>query len=121
MSSNAHNGYAQRAGHWVGHVCQKLVRGEKQLAAWLVETGMPAGVAEASIWTIRLIVLGTALYFFLIAAVLVAALVALASMLSHADVPPNHYQYEWRDGPLGHGMYNRDGIRIDPYDPNEEP
>lgn len=37
-----------------------------------------------------------------------------SELLKEEDDPP-----QWRQGLLGFGLYDKHGIRIDPYDPNE--
>lgn len=114
-SSRAENVGKRLGGMWLG-----LVRREKHVASWLVEQGLSNSAAQAAIWIVRLVFLAAMLYFSVMLAVLVAAFLIVAIAISHTDLSVDEDQPEWRDGLLGFGLYNRDGFRIDPHDPNEE-
>ena len=120
MSSNAHNGYAQRAAHWVGHVWQKLLRGEKQLAARLVQNGVPVGVSRFAIWVIRFAALAAILSVSFVFVLLIATLALIARALANADPSIDRDQPEWRNGVSGFGLYNQEGYRIDPHNFDNE-
>ncbi|KAK67310.1 PF12553 family protein [Bordetella bronchiseptica MO211] len=70
------------------------------------------------LWTFKLTVIGALLYFAFWPALLLAFLVAAA----HGDwaAEPELPEPEWREGPVGFGLYTYDGHRIDPHDFKDE-
>ena len=121
MDSLSENSKASRAGTWLGHAWLRILRQEKQLAAWLAKKGVPASLANALPWTIKLVLVVAALYFALLAALIVAAFLIVAYLVSHAELSRTQQdKHEWRYGIHGFGLYDGRGFRIDPYDPNDE-
>lgn len=114
-SSRAENVGRRLGRMWLGFVCR-----EKHVVSWLVGQGLSTSTAQATIWIGRLVFLAAVFYFSIMLAVLVAALLIVAMAVSQADLSVDEDQPEWRDGLLGFGLYNRDGFRIDPHDPNDE-
>jgi len=95
------------------------VRGERRVSNWLASKGMPAGVAAALPWVVKLAVLGVLLYAaFWLALLLVFAIVA-AWAARNADLDYDSDQTEWRMGPAGYGLYRED-VRVDIGDPCED-
>jgi Protein of unknown function (DUF3742) len=114
---------AEAAGRWLGAVFRRLSRQEGRLREWLHTRGMSQASAAAAIWLVRLTLAALVAYFSLL---LAFALVVFAGALllihpTGSSRAPNtriHEELEWRDGLLGFGAYNKDGVRVDPYDPN---
>jgi hypothetical protein len=111
---------AENVGKRLGRMWLRLVRREKHVVSWLVGQGLSTSMAQATIWVVRLVFLAAVFYVSVMLAVLVAAFLIVAMAVSHADLSVDEDRAEWRDGLLGFGLYNRDGFRIDPHDPNEE-
>ncbi|WP_372156716.1 DUF3742 family protein [Xanthomonas campestris pv. fici] len=112
---------SRRAGRAVGRAWRWLTFRNKQFTERLVAAGAPAGLAKGVGALVLLLVIDVLLYaaFWLAAAVLILALgfwlaANAADALEEEDEPP-----QWRNGLLGFGLYDKDGVRIDPYDPNE--
>lgn len=95
------------------------MRCENQLAAWLVQVGVPVSTSKFVIWIIRFAVLAAVLSLSFVAALLLAALVLIMRMLANADLSTDRDQTEWRDGLLGFGLYDRKGFRIDPHESDD--
>ena len=120
MNSYAENSKAASAGTWLGHAWLRILRREKQFAAFLAQKGVPTTLARASIWIINLSALALTLYYFLPIGLVVAGLLLVAQGLSLSDISVHDKKKaQWRDGLLGFGLYTHDGFRIDPHDPND--
>ena len=118
MNTTTRSSTAQRLGRWLGHGWRAYLRGERWLSGWLVRQGLPARVAQVLLWAIKLSFLGGLLYYAFWLALLLAFLVAA----THGDwaAEPDLPEPEWREGPVGFGLYTYDGYRIDPHDFRDE-
>ncbi|MDA8520466.1 DUF3742 family protein [Acidovorax sp. NCPPB 4044] len=112
---------SRRAGRATARAWRWLLFRNKQFTERLIAAGAPAGLAKGVSACVLLLVVGVLLYaaFWFAAAVLILALgfgfaANAADALEEEDEPP-----QWRNGLLGFGLYDKDGVRIDPYDPNE--
>lgn len=124
MPTIFHAGRAETAGRWLGTVCRRLARQEGRLREWLVARGMSGESAAAVIWALSLMLAAFIAYFSVLLALVLlglagALLLIAASGGSRAVITPIHEEeLEWRDGLLGFGAYNKDGVRVDPHDPD---
>ncbi|EMV8752083.1 DUF3742 family protein [Escherichia coli] len=118
MSTTTRISTAERFGRAVGRVLRAYVRGERRVSHWLTTKGMPVAGATALVWAVKLAVLGALLYYAFWFALLLVFLVAVA----HGDwgVELDLPEPEWKDGPVGYGLYTYDGYRIDSHDPDDE-
>lgn len=111
--------FAHRLGRAAGRSARWLQRCERQAISWLVAKGLPATVAAALLWIVKLAVLAGLLYVaFWLALLLVFAVVA-AWAARNADWDDDEKQPEWREGYDGYGLYDNSGWRIDLADPDE--
>jgi hypothetical protein len=111
----------ERSGRWVARAWKYLVRQEIRLARWMVSRGVPAGLALGLLWFTNvafIVVVGYALFW--LAVVLVIA-GAVAWAVAHSEPPSKLGDEEWRGGLQGFGLYNRNGDRVIPWDPTEDP
>lgn len=118
MNTTTRINTAQRLGRSLGRGCRAYLRGERRLSAWLVLQGMSGRMAQVLLWTVKLGVLGVLLYFAVWLAALLALVVAAAQGDWGAEQDPP--EPEWREGPVGFGLYTYDGYRIDPHDFEDE-
>jgi hypothetical protein len=109
----------EHAGARLGRVWRALRTREKQLIRWLVVRGCPAAVAYSLIWIIRFAIFGLMLYTSVIVALIVLAALIIGNLVSRASLSNRYEEPEWRYGLLGFGLYERDGTRVDPHDPND--
>lgn len=109
---------AERAGAWLGRSWRALARQERRAGDGLIRAGMPVGAVSVLVWGVRLSVLAVALCFFLIALTVCVIVFVVAHVQSTSERANPLEEYERRNGPEGFGVYNREGIRIDPYDPD---
>jgi hypothetical protein len=79
---------------------------------------MPVGAVRVLVWSVRLSVVALALYFLLITVAVCVILIVMARIQLASDRVGRIEEYEHRMGPEGFGLYDRAGIRIDPYDPD---
>ncbi|MFV0664077.1 DUF3742 family protein [Denitromonas sp.] len=116
MTTNTYNGrWSHRLGQGAGRAWRGYLRREQYVAGWLVMRGVPAGVATAVLWIIKLAVLGALLYFAFWLALLLAFAVTAAWLVQHDDPDQEEPQPEWREGPNGFGLYDKSDWRIDPH------
>jgi hypothetical protein len=121
MKTFTHGTVAESIGRTLGHAWMAYKRREGRVLRWMVGNGLSAGSANVALWTVKLLVLGVLLYVaFWAVLLLMLAVVAVWSVRffnwNEEEQPP-----EWRDGLLGFGLYDKDGFRIDPHDPDEQP
>jgi hypothetical protein len=112
---------SERLGRWLARTLKSLLRQEVRFTRWLVAQGMPPWLAAGLLWLLKIalvVVVGFALFW--LALILAVAFVAVR-ILAHADLDPEPSADEWRHGAQGYGLYNRNGDRIIPYDPTEDP
>lgn len=106
MSTKTHRSNAERTGYWLGGMWRAYARRERQVVAWLVARGLPAGGATAFLWVVKLGVLALLFYVaFWLALLLVFAVVA-AWVARNADPDEDETATtEWRYGHSGWGLY----------------
>lgn len=117
---NANHSAAECVGRWFGRAWRALSRAEKRYAEWLIRRGVSHRVAFAAIWMVRLVLLTVAAYISLVIALLVAVAIVLAKGLARGDQSADEDQSEWRYGPMGWGLYDRDGCRLYPFDADDQ-
>ncbi len=77
MSTKTHRSNAERTGYWLGGMWRAYARREREVAAWLIARGLPAGGATAFLWVVKLGVLAILFYVaFWLALLFVFALIA---------------------------------------------
>lgn len=112
MKSATHTSMAERFGQVLGRTYNRLRRQEARTVGWLARKGVPVPVGKASLWTLKLLVLGVLLYAaFWLALLLVFALMG-AWALRFADWEDEKLKPQWRDGVEGYGYYEN-GFRTD--------
>jgi hypothetical protein len=121
-TKNKQTGYSQpeRAGMWFGRACRRLMHRERSLARWLLERGVSVRVASVAIWIAKLAILAGVLYVSAVLAFLVAIALIAAAVTSQSRASNDGDSPQWRNGSLGFGLYDRDGHRIDPHDPDDQ-
>jgi len=119
MNSQTRISRMERAGSSLGRVFRALARRENQLTGWIIARGYPTTVARGFIWIIRVVLIGILLYtsIAVAAALIMVLLIARSLAIANLSAPRNAAQ--WRSGPLGFGLYDQTGWRIDPHDPND--
>jgi hypothetical protein len=120
VTSQSHS-RSERLGRTLARAWKALLRQEVRFTRWLVAQGMPAWLASGLLWLLKIaLVVAVGFALFWLAVVLAIAFVAVR-ILAHADLDPEPSADEWRHGVQGFGLYNRNGDRIIPYDPTEDP
>lgn len=77
MNTTTRISKAEHFGRWLGRGWRGFVRAEQKLSGWIVAQGLPASVANALLWIVKLTVLAGLLYMaFWLALLLVFAIVA---------------------------------------------
>ncbi|GKS92685.1 DUF3742 family protein [Acidovorax sp. SUPP2539] len=112
---------SRRAGRAAARAWRWLLRQDRGINTWLVARWAPQSVARIVGWCLRLVVVATLFYVAAWMAALVLMLAAGCWLAANAtdaldedDEPP-----QWRNGLLGFGFYDKNGVRIDPYDPTD--
>lgn len=119
MEPSTRTSTAQRLGRSLGRGWRVYVHGERRLVNRLVTWNVPASVAKAAPWLAKAALLAVMLYAAFWLALLFLVLLAAAWGVQDADWEPP--EPEWKQGPVGFGLYTYDGYRIDPHDPYDEP
>lgn len=122
MSATPHSASrSERLGRRLARAWKALLRQEVRFTRWLIAQGMPAFFATGLLWVLKIaliVIVGSVLLWLAIA--LAVAFVAM-KILGKADLDADPDSHEWRHGLQGFGLYNRNGDRIIPYDPTEDP
>jgi hypothetical protein len=112
---------SERSERRLARAWKALLRQEVHFTRWLVAQGMPAWLASGLLWLLKIaLIVAVGFALFWLAVVLAIAFVAVR-ILGHADLDSEPSADEWRHGVQGFGLYNRNGDRIIPYDPTEDP
>ena len=107
-------------GRTLDHAWAEYKREEGKVLRRIVEKGLPAGYANMVLWTVKLLVLGALLYVAFWTVLLPVLTVVAIWSVHHVDWNEEDQPPEWRDGLLGFGLYDKDGFRTDPHDPDEQ-
>lgn len=118
MNTTTRTSTAERLGRAFGRGWRAYARGERRASNWLVSKGVPMAGATVLLWMVKLATLGLLLYVAFWLALLLLVLVAVAWGAKDADLETP--EPEWKQGPVGFGLYTYDGYRIDPHDPDDE-
>ncbi|ABI58360.1 conserved hypothetical protein [Nitrosomonas eutropha C91] len=110
--------FARRLGRAVSRSARWLQRREHQAISWLVAKGLPATVAAALLWIVKLAVAAGLLYtaFWLAMLLMFAVIASWAINNTSSD---DDELAEWRVGLSGYGLYRGD-TRVDPGQPDDE-
>lgn len=110
--------FAHRLGRSAGRSARWLQRREHRAIGWLVAEGLPARVAAALLWIVKLTVLAGLLYtaFWLTMLLMFAVIASWATNNTSSD---DDELAEWRMGLSGYGLYRGD-TRVDPGQPDDE-
>lgn len=120
MKTTAHTTVAERVGRGLGRVWLAIRRQEARVVQHMVHQGLSRGVAILIMWAVKLFALGVLLYATFWVGLLLIFFLTAAWVARHIDWPEENPKPEWRYGLLGFGLYDKDGFRIDPHDPNDE-
>lgn len=120
MRTTAHATVAERIGRGLGRAWLAIRRQEARVVQYLVRQGLSRGVATLFMWIVKLLVLGVLFYAAFWAALCVVFLIVAARIAPYVDYEAIVDPGEWRYGYAGFGLYNREGIRIDPHNPEDE-
>ncbi|ALY92278.1 MULTISPECIES: DUF3742 family protein [Pseudomonadota] len=115
MNTTTRIGTAERLGRSLGRGWRAYARGERRASNWLVSKGVPAVIATALVWVVKLVALGMLVYTTFWLALLLVCVMVVAWMARNADLGEGLPEPEWRNGPAGFGLYTYDGFRIDPH------
>jgi len=112
---------AERFGRWLGRGWRGYLRGERRVLESLIAKSMPAWIANALVWAVKLAVLGVLLYVAFWMALLILFMVGAGWAASNSNHNDNRWtrKDELRNGEAGFGLYASNGQRIDPHDPND--
>jgi hypothetical protein len=117
MTTNHRHSTSERAGGAFARAVTRVRRVEMSFEAALVAAGVSVTLAHVAVWILRAVVVVAAFFWLPFAAVLVGA-VALLCIFGAVELPP-YEAPEWRQGYQGFGLYEKDGTRIDPHNPND--
>jgi hypothetical protein len=95
-------------GRWLARRWRGYRRCEDKILLWLKGAGFPIKVSRVLAWLLKAVVVIALLYVaFWITIIAIAAIVGAYKVLRTDEDSP-----EWRDGPEGHGYYEK-GARTD--------
>ena len=110
---------AERTGRRLGRVWRRVMRFQRACRRALVRVGMPVGAANLVICAVWVLIVAALLHYGLWVAIVVTTLLIVMMSMGQVDVPNSvEGEPEWRNGLLGFGLYNAEGLRIDPHDPD---
>jgi hypothetical protein len=113
LKSIAQPSFAERIGRMLARAWRGFLRREKDAREWLTAQGLPPIVAQALPLILRFAVLGVALYVAFWLAMLLVLAVMTAGSARNCNWNWMREEPEWKDGPVGYGLYTYDGFRID--------
>src|SRR3546814_20655210 len=99
--------FAHRLGRAAGRSVRWLQRREYQAIGWLIAEGLPAPVAAALLWIVKLIVLAGLLYTAFWLAMLLMFAVIASWAINNTSSDDDEIE-EWRVGFSGYGLYRGD-------------
>ena len=118
MDTSTRMSTAERLGRFLSRGWRAYAHGERRFVDRLVSWNVPARAVRAALWLAKAALLAVAFYVAFWLALLLLVLVAAAWGARDADWEPP--EPEWKQGPIGFGLYTYDGYRIDPHDPDDE-
>lgn len=106
-------------GYRLGKCCKRYVLMMQRFSAWLCRMGFSPMYASFVVWGLQALAIGLALFVmsWIVVFSIILAL-GISARLSDSSTT-NWYRSEFRDGPHGFGLYDDNGIRLDPYDPDD--
>ncbi len=120
MTEHHYHNSAEQLGRRFGRAWRGLLGLQMRCRRALLQAGLPAAVANVLIATVWLVVVAGILRYGLWIAMVALVLVVLLS-LGVSDVPNSvDREYQWRRGFLGFGLYDENGFRVDPHDPEKK-
>ena len=118
MKRSSTDNSSERIGRRLGRTWRRLMRAQNVFRGALLRAGLPRIAVNLAIAFVWILVVAALLRFGLGVAIVAVALVVL-TFLDPIDIPNSVEQEpQWRDGLLGFGLYNAEGLRIDPHDPD---
>lgn len=114
-------GQSERLGRRFARAWKALLRQEIRFTRWLIGHGLPAFLAAGLLWLLKIALILIVGYALLWPAIVLAVAFVAVKILGKADLDAEPDAHEWRHGLQGFGLYNRNGDRIIPYDPTEDP
>ncbi|HBP0979000.1 DUF3742 family protein [Comamonas sp. Y6] len=120
MNTTTRISTAERLGRALGRGWRAYARGERRASNWLVSKEVPVAGASLLLWAAKLAALGLLLYVAFWMALLLLFLTAVAWGARDMEWETEPPEPEWKQGPVGFGLYTYDGYRIDPHDPDDE-
>jgi hypothetical protein len=120
MKQQERKSIPERLGRWAGRAWRGYARREARVLQWSVSKGVPAFFTLMLMWTLKLVALAAALYLMFWFAFGTVLVIAGLRIIANSDVDVGEPETEWRDGLSGYGLYDDKGVRIDPYDPDED-
>jgi len=106
-------------GFRLGKCWKWYVRMVERLSAWLCRMGLSPMFASFLVWGLQALAIGFALFvmWWIVVFSIILAL-GLSGRLSDGSTT-NGYRSQFKEGPNGFGLYDDNGVRLDPYDPDE--
>ena len=121
MNRSSPDSSAERTGRRIGRVWRRMMRFQNACRRALIRVGLPVGAANSVIAAVWIIVVAAFVRYGLWVWT-VAALAFVLVLAGVADVPNSvEQEHKWRMGYMGFGLYNADGFRVDPHDPDKNP
>jgi hypothetical protein len=121
VANMARAGKAKRIGTWLGTLGKNYLRIEKSLRVWLCHIGVPSFLARILGWCLHAVTIGVLLEISVWVALFALIAVVVTSGLFRSECGTNDYGSEWKDGSTGFGLYDQNGVRLDPHDSDEIP
>jgi type VI protein secretion system component VasF len=118
MTGSAHGhqtSKAERAGRRLGRLWRGLAHQESRLACALVARGIARPVVMTTVWTIKVAALACLIYLVMWLGLAVVLVMAVAHVVGRVPVPKGYEAPVLRDGLMGYGFYDADGLRVDPH------
>jgi len=119
MNASTDKTYAERMGGALGRLWKKWLRVDDRICNRLVTFGLPKGLTKIVLWAVKLILLGVLFYAAFWVALILAIAAAAAGIAQNIDTNDDPYKREWREGPTGFGLYDKNEWRYDMGDPEE--
>jgi len=120
MTQPLHHNSAERIGRRLGRLWQSLTQLQARCRHALVQAGLSTLAANCLIAAIWLFVAAAVLYYSLWIVIVAACVIGLL-IAGVSDLPNSvDCEYKWRNGFMGFGLYNEDGLRVDLHDPEKK-
>ncbi|VVM79789.1 hypothetical protein PS664_02223 [Pseudomonas fluorescens] len=120
MGQDRQNSASKRIGEWLGRVFRGYLTLERRILVRSQALGVPQWLVKTLAWMTKLCLLGAFFYLAFWVALITSLAMLGAWRLLCSDIELSGSRYEWRDGSLGYGLYDETGVRVDPYDPDDQ-